>query len=817
MASLVTTTVAGTVTINASGMGMTFTTPSTGQNSWITWKDGGTTNKWEIGKNTANKLYIHNYAASATALEFDSSSHAVFGGNITLNSANSTIASTGNLYLGTDGNDDVLLLQDALATFSTALTYAHLLKGGSASNAWNPTVGMVYDAGVSTSYNLISVGNTTNGEMFNVAGSGNTTIGGNLTVNGSQLYFYRAVNSGNPELHIGSSATNQLVIQSVYTGSAQTLNYVSFKTFSSLTSANAGQMAFYVDESDAKLTIHDTGITMGGSVSADTDDSYNLGSDSFRFKNLYLRSDCIIGTDATVGGNLDVTGGLVVDGASTLGDGSDTTHVKGSIIVDTNVYGPSLGAVAVAAGLNVTGAGSFTGALTIGAYTLPNTDGTSGYHLQTNGSGAVTWQPGGAGTVTSVTAGTGMTQTGTSTVNPTLNVIGGTGITANANDIAITNTAVTAGSYTYAAITVDAQGRLTAASSGTAPGGGTVTGSGTDNYIPRWNGTTALHNSIMYDSGASVGISSVAFTSPAGTLHTQAGGSNITYLDAYSTTNGTGSLLNFRKSDSATIGTKTQTDSGDSLGTMGFYGVHTGSDWGLGASINVSQEGVSGTAYVPAHMAFATCTASAYAEHMRITSAGLVGIGTTDPSTKLTVDGVILTTGNGSSLQLGTADLGNGLRGSVCDRQRVQSSTTVSYIQFVNSTTGTDSNVANGLTVGVNGNNAYILNMEKLVSFKCCSEPDDTTRLTTIASGESSHIHRCGSCTDKAFILTPADHRLPQVRYSLRLPHKRHKPNTNFTTIMSHRGVLQFVKSVPSGRMATVRRQDQPRRTVDCH
>jgi len=50
--------------------------------------------------------------------------------------------------------------------------------------------------------------------------------------------------------------------------------------------------------------------------------------------------------------------------------------------------------------LDVTGAVNFDGALTIGAYTLPNTDGTVGYHLQTDGAGTVTWAAGGAGTVT---------------------------------------------------------------------------------------------------------------------------------------------------------------------------------------------------------------------------------------------------------------------------------------------------------------------------------------------------------------------------------------------------------------------------------
>jgi len=194
---------------------------------------------------------------------------------------------------------------------------------------------------------------------------------------------------------------------------------------------------------------------------------------------------------------------------------------------------------------------------------------------------------------------------------------------------------------------------------------------GTDNYIPRFNGSSALENSVMYDDGTNIGIGT---TSPSAKLHVVGGGNIVTIGSAGS---GQDNYIKFQGSSNAfDVGTTTAgywgiadagvayrfvvTQAGNvGIGTTSPTSVLSGTERTLKIEnsnlASIYLNATSGNQYAlysaAASNQFAIYDITNTATRFMINGSGNIGIGTTSPPSKLSVypsndDGIALNDGS---------------------------------------------------------------------------------------------------------------------------------------------------------------------------
>lgn len=344
---------------------------------------------------------------------------------------------------------------------------------------------------------------------------------------------------------------------------------------------------------------------------------------------------------------------------STIDNGAgDFATISGTGVITRRTSSQTLSDIGAYAATNPNGYTSNTGTVTsvsgtggYGGLTLTGTVATSG-SLTLGGTPSGTWP-------ISITG-----NAATATTLQTARTINGTSFNGSANietsywgatrTITIGNTGKTvngSGNQSWSLAEIGAQAALT----------NPVTGTGTTNYVSKFTGATSLGNSQIFDNGTNVGIGTAT---PATKLEVQTSGSTESSIRIRQLTYNYWDLKSPSASSDFTIG-----DVGGEkmrITSTGKVGIGTSSPVEkLTISGNLATGGImsidttSTTSFVRiladissnnllnwqtgTDLRFATSTQAygSFSERMRINSSGNIGIGTSSPSEKLDVNGII--------------------------------------------------------------------------------------------------------------------------------------------------------------------------------
>lgn len=256
---------------------------------------------------------------------------------------------------------------------------------------------------------------------------------------------------------------------------------------------------FYINSADAgALQIIDE--TASNALRFIINNAGNIGmGTSIPISKLQVNGNVTVGGSTTNGGvvgTVQITTGGGSPISNRLTFGSDGTGWKFAVsknqagtvidyltIQDNGLVG--IGTTSPGYNLDVTGTGRFTSSVTGNSFI--KSGGTSTQFLKADGS---------------VDANTYLRSNQTITVSGDLSGSGTTTL-----PLSLTTVNNTVGTFTNANITVDAKGRITAASNGSAgvPASG-ISGNGTVNYLPKFAGSQVVGNSLLYENGNGIGV-----------------------------------------------------------------------------------------------------------------------------------------------------------------------------------------------------------------------------------------------------------------------------------------------------------------------